>query len=93
MKRIPAQSRTGIHFVIQISSEQFAEIFHPSSKCPLQDRVCLLVRICLDQLYETAEAALADVDPDFLAFLFVLLMVFVLKDFNVGAVIVYSTEL
>lgn len=83
MKRIPAQSRTGIHFVIQISSEQFAEIFHPSSRCPLQDQVCLLVRICLDQLYETAEAALTDVDPDLFALLFVLFMVFVLKNFNV----------
>lgn len=92
MKRIPAQSRTGIHFVIQISSEQFAETFHPSSKCPLQDQVCLLVQICLDQFYETAEAALTDVDPDFFASLFVFFMVFVLKSLNVRAVIIYSLQ-
>lgn len=92
MKRIPAQSRTGIHFVIQISSEQFSETFHPSSKRPLQDRVCLLVRIYLDQPYETAEAALTDVDPDLFAFLFVLFMVFVLKNLNVRAVIIYSLQ-
>lgn len=92
MKRIPAQSRTGIRFVTQVSSEQFAEIFRPSSKCPLQDQVYLLERICLDQLCETAEAALTDVDPDLFAFLFVFLMILVLKNFNVRAVIIYSLQ-
>ena len=90
MKRIPAQSRTGIHFVTQVSSEQFAEILHPSSKCPLQDQVCLLVRIYFDQPYETAEAALTDVD--LFAFLFVLFMIFVLKSLNVRTVIIYSLQ-
>lgn len=83
MKRIPAQNRTGICFAIQASSEQFAEIFRPSSKRLLQDQVCLLVQTYLDQLCETAGAALTDVDPDLFALLFVLFMVFVLKNFNV----------
>ena len=92
MKRIPAQSRTGIHFVIWISSEQFSETFHPSSKRPLQDQVYLLERICSDQLYEITKAALADVDPDFFAFLFVFFMVFVPKNLDVRAVIIYSLQ-
>ena len=93
MKRIPAQSRTGIHFAIRISSEQSGETFHPSSKCPLQDQVCLLVQICFDQFYETAEAVLANVDLDLFAFLFVFFMVLVLKSLNVGNLIIYSLQL
>lgn len=83
MKRIPVLFWAGICFAIQASSEQFAEIFRPSSKRLLQDQVCLLVQTYLDQLCETAGAALTDVDPDLFALLFVLFMVFVLKNFNV----------
>lgn len=83
MKRIPAQSRTGIRFVTQVSSEQSVWISRPSSKRPPQDQVYLLERIYLDQLYGTAEAVLTDVDPDLFALLFIFFMIFVLKNFNV----------
>lgn len=92
MKRIPAQSRTGIRFVTQVSSEQSVWTSRPSGKRPLQDQAYLLERIYLDQLYGTAGAALTDVDSDLFAFLFVLLMILVLKNFNIGRVIIDSLQ-